>query len=524
MADWDGGYVSDVPYVADYHQQTLPIWIATMATLLGYAPPDITRPFRYADLGSGSGVTPLIVAATMPHADVWAFDFNPNHIATGRDIARRAGLTNIRFVEAAFEDLARQPPEPLFGASGDATPMFDYIVTHGVLSWISRANQRELYTVIGQRLAPGGIAYVSYNVSAGWGGIMPVATLMRLLAEANPRRTDLALADVFDTIDKMRDAGAAPFANHPDLGARLAGFRSRNQSYVAHELLNGHWRPMMFSAVASAMAGIKCDYIGSATPRDNITGLTVPAASHAMFLQVRDLRLRETLRDLFTANMFRRDLYQRGPRPLTRLEHRRETDSIGLVRTFRPVPETIMLEAALGQIKADQPRFHALLRSLDAGPETIGRVRAGAAFAGWPDAALTEAVMLLIGDGSVAPVLSTPAAAEAIDATARLNAVHAALFERGVDRPYLASPVLAAAWTVSPIELLALDELRAGRSIEQQPLTDAVYDRVTMSGRKLQQDGEPVGDPGAMRRIVADRVRDTLGHVPLLRRLGSGSV
>jgi SAM-dependent methyltransferase len=520
MADWDGGYVTDVPYVADYHRETTPIWIATMATLLGHAAPDITRPFRYADLGSGNGVTPLIVAATMPHADVWAFDFNPNHIAAGRDIAHRAGLPNVRFIEASFEELARQPSQPSFRA---AEPRFDFIVAHGVLSWISRGNQRHLFGVIGQRLAPGGIAYISYNVSTGWGGIRPVATLMRLLAEASPERTDRALANVFDTLDKMRDAGAALFAHHPALAARLAGFRSRNQSYVAHELLNDNWRPMMFQAVAAAMAGIKCDYLGGATPRANIEGLTVPAASHELFRRIRDPRLRETVRDLFAASPFRRDLYQRGSRSLTRLAHRRETDAIGLVRTFRPVPETIMLEAAGGEVTADQPRFHALLGLLEAGPATIGQLHADAAFAGWPDLALLEAVALLIGAGYLAPILTAPPAAEAIEATARLNRVHAALFERGEDRPYLASPVLGAAWPVSAIELLALDELRAGRTADDPRLADAVRDRVARSGRQLQRDGTPVVDPAAVRRMVADRVRDTLAHLPTLRFLGCAS-
>ena len=240
-------------YVAAYHRETLPIWIATAATIFGNTAPDIARPFRYADLGRGNGVTPLIVAATMPHAEVWAFDFNPNHIAAGRDIARRAGLTNIRFVKASFEDLARQLPDPPMSPSRDASPMFDFIVAHGVLSWISRENQHHLYTVIGQRLAPGGIAYVSYNVSTGWTGMRPIATLMRLLAEASPQRTDLALAAVFDTLEKMKDSGAAMFEHHPNLGARLANFRANNQRYVAHELLNGNWQPMIFTDTFGAI-------------------------------------------------------------------------------------------------------------------------------------------------------------------------------------------------------------------------------------------------------------------------------
>ncbi len=521
MADWDDGYVTDVPYVADYHRETLPIWIATTAAIFGHAAPDIARPFRYADLGCGSGVTPLVVAATMPHAEVWAFDFNPHHIAAGRDIAHRAGLGNIRFIEASFEDLVREPAASPLHPSPDPAPDFDFVIAHGVLSWISRENQRHLFGAIGRMLAPGGIAYVSYNVGTGWGAIRPVATLMRLLAEASPERTDRALNGVFDTLDTIRAAGAGLFDLHPDLAARLAGFRARNQRYVAHELLNGNWRPLMFPTVAAAMAEVKCGYIGSATPADNVAGLTVPAGARDLFHAARDLPLRETLRDLCGATTFRRDLYQRGPRPMTRLEYARETDAITLVRTPRPTPSTILLDTALGRVQADQPRFHAMLRALDSGPATIGQLRASPEFAGEPGAALLEVAAVLLGAFYLAPMVSEEPAAAAIAGAARLNAVHAALFDRGEDRPYLACPALAAALPMSGIELLALDELRAGRPPRQQPLADAVRERVARSRRRLRRDGEPVLEPGAEQELVTDRIRDTLSHLPLLRRLGA---
>jgi hypothetical protein len=344
---------------------------------------------------------------------------------------------------------------------------------------------------------------------------------MRLLAEATPQRTDLALAAVFDTLDKMKDAGSAMFEAHPALGARLAGFRANDQRYVAHELLNGNWQPMMFETVATAMAGIKCEYICNATLQDNIAGLTVPPMSHEMFGQARDVRQRETLRDLFAGIAFRRDLYQRGPRSMTPLEHRRATDAIALVRTFRPEPETIMLEAAVGPVKADQQRFRAILRALDAGPATIGQLRHDRTFASWPDAALLEAVTLLISNDYVAPLMAARPSSAAIAAAARLTQVHAALFEQGEDRPWLAYPALGAAWTATPFELMALDELRAGRATEEQHLVDAVQTRVTRTGRQLRQTEQSVAAPTVLRDMVADAIRDTLRRLPAMRRLGA---
>lgn len=74
MAKWDNGYVSDVVYTRHAFHEMTPAWLATMALLLGQRPPDLTRPFRHADPGCGHGLTATIIAATCPHAEVWAFE------------------------------------------------------------------------------------------------------------------------------------------------------------------------------------------------------------------------------------------------------------------------------------------------------------------------------------------------------------------------------------------------------------------------------------------------------------------
>ena len=146
MAGWDDGYVTDVAYTTNFYREITPAWLATTCLLLGQRPPDLTRPFRYADLGCGHGFTALVVAATCPQAEVWAFDFNPAHIEWANRLAAAAGLTNVRFVEASFAELAALPEAAL--------PAFDFMVSHGVLSWISPENRRLMLDVIRQRLRP----------------------------------------------------------------------------------------------------------------------------------------------------------------------------------------------------------------------------------------------------------------------------------------------------------------------------------------------------------------------------------
>ena len=104
--EWDHGYVTDVAYTTNAYQETTPSWLAACSVLLGYRPPDLAKPFRFADLGCGNGLSALIAAATNPHAEIWGFDFNPTHIENARVMATQAKLTNVHFEEISFEALA----------------------------------------------------------------------------------------------------------------------------------------------------------------------------------------------------------------------------------------------------------------------------------------------------------------------------------------------------------------------------------------------------------------------------------
>ena len=94
-------------------------------------------------------------------------------------------------------------------------PDFDFMVSHGVLSWISPANRRHLVGAVAKRLKPGGLVYLSYNVTTGWTAMVPVQALMRMLAAASPERTDAAVPGVLDFIDRVKQGGALFFQANP---------------------------------------------------------------------------------------------------------------------------------------------------------------------------------------------------------------------------------------------------------------------------------------------------------------------
>lgn len=513
MALWDHGYVTDVGYTTSAYPETMPSWLAACSVLLGYRPTDLAAPFRYADLGCGNGLSALIVAATNPHAEVWGFDFNPTHIENARAMAAQAKLTNVYFEDISFEALAHG-----VAGAGDA---FDIIVSHGVLSWISLENRRHLTAIIGRRLRPGGLAYLSYNVSAGWSGVAPMRLLMRQLAEADQRRTDQSVANIFQILDQLRTGGAAVFRAHPGLEARLEQMKAQDPRYLAHEFLNRDWHPVMFAEVADSMAETRTHYIGSATTMENIDAVAVPEGVLPLLANNGDAAVRETIRDLASAKNFRRDLWRKGGESLPVQEHLALLDAMMLVWTGKPVEAEVTFAGPIG-IVTGQPEFYRpLLDAICDAPMTIGQLRALPALQGRGPGEFVQAAFLLMGGGFVHPTWPSHGPSRSRESAARLNVAIVNRLRLGVDILRLAAPLIGSSIGIDVMEGLVIGQLLDGGSREPEALIDGVANDVVRSGRSLLRDGQPLQDPAETRVLVGESVRGVLARrLPLLRVMG----
>jgi SAM-dependent methyltransferase len=514
MAQWDDGYVTDVVYTSNFYREITPAWLAMTSLLLGHRPPDLAGPFRYADLGCGNGFTTLMIAATSPQAEVWGFDFNPAHIEFASGLAARAGLTNVHFVETSFADLAAQPDSAL--------PDFDFMVSHGVLSWISPANRGHLISVIGRRLRPGGLVYLGYNVTTGWAAMVPVRALMHMLTASSSERTDLTVPGMLDYIERLRQAGALYFQAHPTLETRLADVRKQDHRYIAHEFLNQDWHPLMFTDIAGAMADTKGRFIGSATLSENIDTVSVPAGVAPILAEVRDPHLRETLRDIGNAQAFRRDVYRKGLAPMPAAEQQAMLEAMTLVGLGLTVPEGgATFATPIGSVTGRPEIYQPLLELLDSGPLSVSRVREAPAFAGRPLVELLQAFTLLVSGGYAHPLMPDGGTAAAREASRRLNQAIVRANGNAADLPRLAAPAIGSAVGTDILETFVVGELLAGRSADVEPLTTEVLATLGRSGRSVQREGKPVIEPTEARQIVLDAIRTVIERrVPILRTLG----
>ncbi len=123
------------------------------------------------ELGCGDGGNALSIAQTLPDARVLGVDASPGAIERGVRLARAAGLANVELRCATFEQLgaglAEVPGKWPSESHGNEPAEFDYIVAHGVYSWVPPQARGALLDCVKRCLAPEGIAFISYNAYPG---------------------------------------------------------------------------------------------------------------------------------------------------------------------------------------------------------------------------------------------------------------------------------------------------------------------------------------------------------------------
>ncbi len=144
----------EVEYPAHAGAVMHPDRLFVQGTLFGLAPAPVDR-CRYLEIGCSNGTNLIAAALGLPNAEFVGLDLSRTAIERGREAIAALGLSN---VVLHHEDLTTRDP--------GGRP-FDYIVAHGIYSWVPEAVRDGLLALIRRSLAPDGIAYVSYNTYPG---------------------------------------------------------------------------------------------------------------------------------------------------------------------------------------------------------------------------------------------------------------------------------------------------------------------------------------------------------------------
>jgi SAM-dependent methyltransferase len=241
---------NDVPFVSAPDPARHPDRLATIGTLLGLDVVPLAA-CRVLEIACGDGSNLIPIAATLPHASFTGFDFAAQPLARARRMADGLGLANVRLLEC---DLRALPAD---------LGHFDYVIAHGLYSWVPADARAHVLPVIARHLAPTGVAFVSYNTLPG----------CRLRAAA----WDMIGHHTHDIADRRAKVAAArtllglagvPAAGDDALQQAMRGeFRNAaaaSDSALAHDDLAEFNHPVLFSEFAADAAGAGLTYVAEA--------------------------------------------------------------------------------------------------------------------------------------------------------------------------------------------------------------------------------------------------------------------
>lgn len=510
MSDWTHGYDVSTGYTYGFYSAMAPVSLDLCIALAGFVPPrrDPAAPFRYLELGVGQGVGLCLLAAAYPQGEFVGVDFHPEHVAHADELVRDAGLTNIRFVEADFIDIAADWPGD-FGK-------FDYVALHGIYSWVRPEVRDAVIRCLSHATRPGAIVYNGYNSHPGWLALMPFQHIALRLKQTAVKTGAAVLDDAIALFEELGTSDAALFKAMPSVKARIEAIKRQNRSYQVQEYLNESWVPFWHSEVAAELRRIKLDYVGTATIGETQLPGLLPAPMQEIISEQGDGGLRQDLQDIMINQSFRRDIFCRGPRRNMNNDFRRTTY---LHLPSQPtVGEAVVVKAAFGTRSIAYEACAEIFAGLSSGPKSIEEVAQlpGVGKHGW--AALTKTLALLLQGRVLQLATKSP------DNTAAhsLNAAIARAGSRGAPYRHIAAPELGSAVSVKDFDLLLIDSwLEASRTADSAALGNGVAQRMARLGRHIYEGDQPLKGAAAEQRI-ADAVAVFLAdRLPYWQKVGA---
>jgi protein-L-isoaspartate O-methyltransferase len=285
-----------VPYAAQANPQSHPRHLATVATLLGLSPPPVATA-RVLEVGCSDGANLLPMAASLPGARFTGCDISGQAIAAARRGASELAIGNVELVQADLATLQ---------SAGDP---FDYIVAHGVYSWVPPAVRDALLAVARARLHADGVMFVSFNVYPGCHVRQAAWEMLHHHVDriADPRaRLDQARAFA----GLLAEPSVAQTEVDGLLRQELAKLATQTDSALFHDDLAVPNDPVYFHQFAAHLARHDLAYLGEAKlSMMTAAGLT-PRVQQ--FLSTMDRLTREQYLDFARLRRFRQSLVCRA--------------------------------------------------------------------------------------------------------------------------------------------------------------------------------------------------------------------
>ncbi len=308
IADWAQPNPYDqAPYPSLSYVPTHPDRLATMASLMGMKPAPVEC-CRVLELGCAIGGNLIPMAYGLPGSQFLGIDYSGRQIAAGQDAVAALDLKNITFRHLDILDVDRDLGQ------------FDYIIAHGVYSWVPEAVRDKILAICRENLAPNGVAYVSYNTYPGWSMIRIVREMMlyhtRKITEPLVRvKQAWALLDFYAKATADEDDAYSNFLKMYAgvVAERLERNLGRDYALILHDELQEINEPVYFYQFAERAQQHGLQYLAEADfssmrGRTAVGGNISPQVTEGLSQMAGDLVELEQYVDFMNNRTFRRTL------------------------------------------------------------------------------------------------------------------------------------------------------------------------------------------------------------------------
>ena len=288
----------NVPYPSLTFPKTSPERLATQAAVNGMISAD-PRQCSFMELGCGDGTNLLAHAYMYPDSRFLGIDLSQKHIDRANISVAELGIKNAVFRQMDVMDM----DEGEFD-------QFDYIVAHGLFSWVPEVVRKRLMEIYSRHLAHDGVGYISYNVYPG----CHVRTMMNEMMQFHTRRVDDPIekvrtgVSVLNLISEMTDAESTYRLIIKD---ELEAMLERSPENIFHDDLSEINQPFYFYEFAEMLAKNGMQYLTEAEERVLHFETLSDEATKMLDQVASDLVEREQYMDFIRYRRFRSTLFCR---------------------------------------------------------------------------------------------------------------------------------------------------------------------------------------------------------------------
>lgn len=283
----------EVPYDGAAQVLSHPNRLASMARLFGLQPAPPER-CRVLDIGCAAGENLIPMAESLPGSEFVGFDYSEREVSIGQAVIAATGLSNVRLEHRDILD------------PGTDLGQFDYIVAHGIYSWVPAPVREALLRLCKSSLAADGVAYISYNTMPGSHFKNYVRDMMRF----HTRNVEAPGPRVRDSLDIVRMlAGAVPVGYGPQ-GALLAFYTSslegRSDQGIYHDELSDTNDAFYFTDFAASAHAAGLQYLAEPELSSMLVSNLPPPLRAVIARRATSIEEVEQYLDFFRSRYFRR--------------------------------------------------------------------------------------------------------------------------------------------------------------------------------------------------------------------------